>query len=95
LTITAPSLQASDADLEKLKQYWNKSIKFKRYQLHFRKKNLGKSYINGLAKIDLLSLEAKTSTEESSKRRIADAGFRVGLYMLYVTQSIWNRETEL
>lgn len=90
LTITAPSKKASDTDFKQLERYWNKATKFERYQLHFRKKDLGETYVNGLAQIDLLSIEAKTTKQESSKRRIGDAGFRVGLYILYVTQSIWN-----
>ena len=90
LTITAPSTKAEEADFERLEQYWNRAIQFERYQLHFRKKDLGETYVNGLVQIDLLSIEAKTAKKVSTKRRIGDAGFRVGLYILYVTQSIWN-----
>lgn len=90
LTITAPSKKASDTDFKQLEQYWNKSTKFERYQLHFRRKDLGETYVNGLAQIDLLSIEAKSAKQVSTKRRIGDAGFKVGLYILYVTQSIWN-----
>ncbi|CAM5277778.1 hypothetical protein [Alishewanella longhuensis] len=90
LTITAPSNKASDTDFKQLEQYWNKATKFERYQLHFRKKDLGETYVHGLAEIDLLSVEAKNAKYASTKRRIGDAGFRVGLYILYVTQSIWN-----
>jgi integrase len=90
LTITAPSKKALEDDFEQLERYWNKSIEFSRCQLDFRKKDLGNAYVHGLAQIDLLSCEAKTAKKASSKRRIGDAGFRVGLYILYVTQSIWN-----
>jgi hypothetical protein len=67
-----------------------KQKNFNATQLHFRKTDLGKTYVNGLAQINLLSVEAKTAKKESSKRRIGDAGFRAGLYILYVTQSIGN-----
>jgi integrase len=90
LTISAPQLRKFTAQSQKLEEYWNSAITFKRYQLDYRVKDLGHQYKNGLAEIDLMSVEAKTSESESTKRRIADAGFRVGLYILYVTQSVWN-----
>ncbi len=90
LTISAPELRKFTAQSQKLEEYWKRAITFKRYQLDYRVKDLGHQYKNGLAEIDLMSVEAKTSESESTKRRIADAGFRVGLYILYVTQSVWN-----
>lgn len=92
LTINANGLKKSPIQQEKLKQYWNKTIGFSRYQIDYRNRNFGANYHYGQASVDLMSIEASTSKSKSRKRRVSDAGFRVGLYILYVTQPMWGRQ---
>jgi|GEM_PF-1884519 len=89
ITISSPGLAPSVTRQNALTDYWNKRIGFKRYQLQFRERSLGSNYKHGLAHLDLMAVEAKTSNSRPSKRRVADAGFRAGLYILYVTQVVW------
>lgn len=89
ITISAPELNTIPSKKRALADYWNKRIGFKRYQVVFRERRLGSKYKHGQVHLDLIAVEAETSTTKSSKRRVADAGFRVGLYVLYVTQEVW------
>lgn len=90
ITIISPELDGSPEKRMSLADYWNKKIGFKHYQVTYRERNLRNSYKHGLAHLDLMAVGAKTSNSKPSKRRVADAGFRVGLYVLYVTQAIWS-----
>ncbi|RUO81087.1 hypothetical protein CWI84_02965 [Idiomarina tyrosinivorans] len=91
ITISSPDLDPAAARQIALTDYWNKRIGFKRYQVKYRERSLGSNYKHGLAHLDLMAVEAKTSNSRPSKRRVADAGFRVGLYILYVTRVVWLR----
>lgn len=90
ITINAPELNTLRGKKRALVDYWNKKIGFKRYQIVFRERSLGSKYKHGQVNLDLMAVEAKTSATVSDRRRIADAGFRVGLYVLYVTRSVWH-----
>lgn len=90
LSIRGPDYESSTFNLRDIEGYWNKTIGFLPYQVSIRNRRLNKSYKNGQATIDLMALKAETSTKPSQKRRVADAGFRVGLYMLYVTRDVWG-----
>ncbi|MGM0906188.1 MAG: hypothetical protein ACQEVQ_06630 [Pseudomonadota bacterium] len=95
LTISAPEISDNPEKQKALEQYWNKSIGFASYQFSYRNRNLSSKYKHGLANIDLMSVEAKTSDTKPIKRRVADAGFRIGLYMLYITQPAWANASKL
>ncbi|TRW48908.1 hypothetical protein FM042_07960 [Aliidiomarina halalkaliphila] len=76
--------------------YWNKNVGFKKsYQFEYRDRKRKLTHKNGYVLLDLMAPEAQTSLESSDtkveikKRRTADNGFRVGLYVLYLTQDKW------
>lgn len=89
ITIWLPDL--SQTTKESARMYWNKVIQFKNYQIDFREKKRRLKHTNGYVLLDLIAPQAiKPSKKNSSKRRPADSGFSVGLYILYLTTGHWD-----
>ncbi|WP_404397974.1 tyrosine-type recombinase/integrase [Idiomarina loihiensis] len=66
--------------------YWNKVIEFEAYQITRKIKKRSIKHDYGYVLIDLLATKPESSSK-SERRRVADGGFKIGLYILYLNQN--------